>query len=191
MHVKKYLMLFLILSGVIEIKSQIQDSSYLNTERLNWFISFNCGAQMSGIKDEDFVSSNFTPLFNVKTGKWFSPLIAIQIGYKGFYFNYIDDDLKHKYNYLYTETVFNLLNVINPDRKNKKWSLLPHAGFGIFRNQLLNKTQACLNIGIQNNYFITNNVEISIDFSSIIGWRIYQADEDILPSLTVGLNYFL
>jgi hypothetical protein len=30
---------------------------------------------------------------------------------------------------------------------------------------------------------------VGISLSAIMGWDIYQEDEDIIPSLTFGLNY--
>jgi len=174
---------------VIEIKSQAQDSSYLNKEKLSWFISVNYGAQMSGIKDEDFVSTNYSPLLNITLGKVFSPLFSIQLGYKGFYFNYIDDDFKHHYNFYYAEVLFSPINALYPTRNNKDWDLMLHAGIGIFDNNFLNKNQGCVNVGVQNNFKITDNIQAIIDISSIVGWRIYQGDEDILPSISVGIIY--
>lgn len=176
---------------MIDIKSQDQKSMDLNELNYSWFASINYGLQMSGIKDEDFVSSNYTPLFNLTFGKSITPLFAVQIGYKGFYFNYIEDDLNHHYNYFYSEVLFNLNNAIFPDRINKNWSLLMHAGAGYFYNHTYGKPNFCANIGIQNNYQITDHINASLNISSIIGWDIYQGDEDILPGITVGIVYFI
>ncbi len=189
MQVKNYLFICLIFTSVIEIKSQVQDSSNLDDVNLSWFLSINYGAQMSGIKDEDFVGSNYSPLLKAMFGKWISPLFAFQIGYKGFYFNYIEDDIKHHYNYFYGETLFNLNNAVQPNRENKNWKLLLHSGAGYFLNQSYNKSQLCLNIGIENNYQLSDRITVNIDLASIIGWRIYQGDEDILPGITVGFSY--
>ena len=48
------------------------------------------------IKKEDFVGSNYSPLLNIAVGKWFAPSIALQLGYKGWYFNTISDEEKHR-----------------------------------------------------------------------------------------------
>ena len=188
---KNYLILCLIFTSVIEIKSQMQKPSNFDDVNLRWFLSINYGSQMSGIKSEDFVSSNYSPLFNVTFGKWVTNLFALQIGYKGFYFNYIEDDVKHHYNYFYGEVLFNLNNAIYTDRINKNWSLLLHAGAGYFYNHTYSKPNFCTNIGIQNNYKITDYISANLDISSIIGWDIYQGDEDILPGITVGIVYFI
>ena len=189
MFLKKYLFVFFILTFPTVTKSQVQDTLNLDKTEQNWFVSVNYGYQMSGIKDEDFVISNFTPLFNITVGKWFLPYLALQIGYKGFYFNYIGDDIKHHYNYFYGEAVLNLNNAVQPERINQSWSLLLHAGAGYFYNHIYGKSNLCVNIGLQNNYQITNQFQATLDISSIIGWDIYQGNEDILPGITVGLIY--
>jgi len=189
--VKNYLFICFLFVSIIDIKSQDQKSMDLNELNYPWFASLNYGFQMSGIKDEDFVSSNYTPLFILTIGKRISPLFAVQIGYKGFYFNYIEDDLKHHYNYYYIETFFNLNNAIDPGRLNKNWNLELHAGAGIFDNHLPGKMQGCINLGIQNSYFLSDRVQVNIDISSIIGWKIYQGDEDILPGITAGIIYLI
>lgn len=144
---------------------------------------------MSGIKSEDFVSSNYSPLFNITVGKWFLPFVAVQIGYKGFYFNYIEDDIKHYYNYFYSEALLNINHAINPNSASKKWNLLFHTGAGYFYNHTYGKPNICANLGIQNSYLITDRLQATIDISSIIGWDIYQGDEDILPGISFGIIY--
>jgi hypothetical protein len=48
-----------------------------------WQVTLGIGTQMSGIKDEDFIASNYAPLLDISVGKWFSPVLALQLGYKG------------------------------------------------------------------------------------------------------------
>jgi len=180
-----------ILSFLTIAKSQAQNTANLNEAEQSWFVSLNYGYQMSGIKSEDFVMSNYSPLFNITAGKWFSQYMALQIGYKGFYFNYIEDDIKHHYNYFYGEAVLNLNNAVNPERINQSWSLLLHAGTGYFYNHVYRKPDICANIGLHNNYQITNQIQVTLDLASIIGWDIYQGDADILPGITAGVVYFI
>ncbi|MBK9285077.1 MAG: hypothetical protein IPM51_12290 [Sphingobacteriaceae bacterium] len=153
---KNCLIISLILLFLSVNKSQAQDSSNMIEAEQTWFIGINAGMQMSGYKSEDFISSNYSPLFNFTAGKWFSPLLALQIGYKGFYFYSISDDLKHHYNFLYGEAVLNLNNAIDPERSNKDWSLLLHTGVGYFYNHSYGKPNTCVNIGFQNTYQIAN-----------------------------------
>jgi len=166
-----------------------QDNVEDSKVELNSFIAVNIGPQMSGLKDEDFISSNYTPLFNVVYGKWISSQFAYQLGYKGFYFNAIADNFKHHYNYFYAEAVLNANNFIDPERISKSWNLLLHLGPGYFYNHTYGKPNVCLNIGAQNSFQITDKFQLNIDVAAIIGWDIYQGDEDILPSITVGLTY--
>ena len=189
MHPKRYLSISLILLLLIVPNSQGQNKSNQNEAENSWFVSANYGYQMSGIKSEDFVSSNYTPLFNFTFGKWFSSYLALQIGFKGFYFNYIEDDIKHHYNYYYGEAVINLNNALKPKRINKSWSLLIHAGVGYFYNHVYDRANIYANIGVQNTYQLTDKFQATLDISSIIGWDIYQGDEDILPGISLGIIY--
>ncbi|MBU0557995.1 MAG: hypothetical protein KKG93_00155 [Bacteroidetes bacterium] len=189
MHPKKYLFILLILSFSTLTKSQAQNSSIINEPGLSYFVSLNYGYQMSGIKSEDFVSSNYTPLFNISAGKWFNPYFALRIGYKGFYFNYIEDDTKHHYNFFYGEAVVNFNNLVFPSSINKSWSLLLHAGAGYFYNHVYGSPNICANIGVQNNFQIASQFQMTLDITPIIGWGIYQGDKDILPGITVGITY--
>jgi hypothetical protein len=91
-----------------------------------WQISASVGTQISGIKDEDFVRSNYSPLIEIPSG----------------YF----------YNFDYK------------------------------------RPNICANIGIAYNYLLINNLYCNFKISSIMGWDIYQGDQDILPSISVGIG---
>ena len=155
----------------------------------DWQITLRIGTQMSGIKDEDFVASNFSPLLNVTFGKWFSPVLALQVGYKGWYFNTISDDKKHNYGYYYGEAVLNTNRLFSPYRQPGKWSLYLHFGSGYFYNYNYDRPNVCMDMGISNNYRISERIRASLDISAIAGWDIYQGDEDILPGVTLGVAY--
>lgn len=104
----KYFILFLIFFSNNFISAQTDTEDVKTNSGLNWFVSPGIGFQMSGIKDEDFISHNITPLVNVAAGKWFSPELALQLGFKGFYYNAIADDKKHHYYFIYGEALMNL-----------------------------------------------------------------------------------
>ncbi len=146
---------------------------------------------MSGIKDEDFKFSNFSPLFNINVGKWYSEYIALQVGYKGFYFKYIMDERKHYYNYFYSGVAVNLFPFIIPCKINKNVNIYLHAGAGYFYKYDYDKSNICSNSGIQMNYKIQEKFLINFNPSSIIGWDIYQGNWDILTGVTIGVTYFL
>ena len=155
----------------------------------DWQVSLRIGTQMSGIKDEDFVASNFSPLLDVSLGKWFSPVIALQVGYKGWYFNTISDEEKHNYGYYYGEAVLNVNRLFKHYKDSCKWSLYLHGGSGYFYNYTYNRPNVCADFGISNNYRISSMFQVSLDISAIAGWDLYQGDEDILPGISLGIAY--
>jgi len=187
----KYYLIYVLLTFLVISESNAQNSIDLEKLENRYFISLNFGSQMSGIKDEDFISSNYSPLFNFTVGKWFTPYLAFQIGYKGFYFYTIADEIKHHYNYLYGEAFINLNNFISPNRINRNWNILLHGGPGYFYNHVYGRASIHINIGIQNTYQLTNRIHASVNIASIVGWDIYQGNKDILPGITAGITYFL
>lgn len=144
---------------------------------------------MSGIKDEDFIPSNYSPLLNLTAGKWLGKWWGLQLGYKGLWFNTISDDIRHHYTYLYTELMVDANTLITKSNKPRFWSLVLHAGPGYFYNNHYKKSNICGNLGMQNQFRINHQLSISIDIAAIVGWDIYQGDEDILPGVSGGLVY--
>ena len=155
----------------------------------DWQVSLRFGTQMSGIKDEDFVASNFSPLLNVSLGKWFSPVIALQVGYKGWYFNTIADEKKHAYGFYYGEAVLNTNALLKNYNQSCRWSLYLHFGSGYFYNYDYDRPNVCADMGISNNYRISDRFQACLDVSAIVGWDIYQGDDDILPGISFGIAY--
>ena len=156
----------------------------------NWFVSYAYGVQISGIKSEDFVQSNITPAFTLCMGRWISPEIALQIGYKGSYFHTIADNDRHYYNFIYGDVLFNINKIIDTKKITKgKWNLIFHPGGGYFYNVYYKRANICANIGMKNSYKISNQVDIFVDISAIVAWDIYQGNEDILPSCEFGVSY--
>lgn len=158
-------------------------------EKHEWFLNINYGVQMSGIKNEDFVPSNYSPVYRISIKKNFSKTLGAQIGYQGRYFRAITDDLRWTYDFIFIEGVLNFTNLVNKKNKETNYKLLFHAGPGYFYHHLYNRSDVHLNIGASNLYKIANNLELNLDLSAIAGWDIYQGDNDILPNLTLGLVY--
>ncbi len=170
--------------------SQNNNNTYSQAYSKSWIVSSSFGVQISGIKSEDFISSNVAPSFLLSVGTWFTPEIALQIAYKGFYFHTISDNDKHHYHFIFGEVLLNLNELINGAKKNSnKWSIIFHPGAGYFYNKNYNRPNVCGNIGIINSVKLTNHFDIFMDISAIMGWDIYQGDEDILPSCVLGLSY--
>lgn len=182
------ILILLLLALFMPVNAQHDNhSAVVETQSAAWFVTANIGTQMSGIKSEDFVGSNYSPLVNVTAGRWFVPYMGLQIGYKGHYFNYIGDDFRHHYNFFYGEALFNVHQLLQP--QNKIWNLIIHAGAGYFHNHHYGRPNICANAGIQQQFRIVDNVHLLWDVSAIMGWDIYQGDEDILPGTSFGLSY--
>ena len=173
------------------IIAQPTDPTTSESSRLHWFLTGAGGIQMSGIKNEDFISSNIAPLVDISTGKWFTPYLALQIGYRGYYFNTIADSNRHHYGFYYGEVVIDLNRLIKPTPTPGMWSLHLHAGSGYFYNYHYRQPNICASFGLVNNLRLTKHLHVFLDLSAIFGWDIYQGDEDILPGVTVGLTYLI
>lgn len=180
-----YLLNVIFLIFLINITSFSQDPN-VNLNHKCYFLSFSYGYQMSGIKGEDFALSNFSPIYNINFGTWFSQSWGIQIGYKGYFFKYIMDNYKHFYNFYFFEGFVSLNELLN-FQKSDLWDLFLHAGLGYFYNHSYKKSNICLNTGITNVFNIIDRFYLSVSISSIAGWDIYQGNWDILPSLSVGI----
>jgi len=63
-----------------EMYSQNHQRNDTNKNR-SAFVDLYFGTQVSGIRKEDYVSSNFTPYFQFTIGNWFSPYLALAVNY--------------------------------------------------------------------------------------------------------------
>lgn len=176
---------------ILPFVSKAQDNGQADIKNVwgKWQVSLNFGTQMSGIKDEDFVAGNYAPLLNVSAGKWFSPALALQVGYKGWYFHQIIDDKKYNYGYYYGEAVLNVNSLFRNFDDSCIWSIYLHGGSGYFYNYTYERPNICADMGITNNIRLTKNFQANLDVSAIVGWDIYQGNEDVLPGISLGINY--
>ena len=189
MKLWNFFLILLIQGGSFQLKAQESEIQALVHESTNVHFSLSAGAQMSGIKNEDFVSNNIAPLVIVSVGKWFTPLLALQLGYRGNYYNTISDDKKHHYNYFFGESVFNLNKMVNPKKQLNSFNILFHAGAGYFYNHVYGRPNVLAHLGLSGDYKLTEQLSITTNFSAIMGWDIYQGNEDILPGISLGLSY--
>lgn len=188
---KSHLLIILLLISVTVV-SQTENRSEQLYSKKQWFISAAFGVQMSGIKDEDFISKNIAPALTIGAGVWLTPKIALQLSYKGPYFYTIADDDKHPYYFIFGEVLLNVNEIVNGKKKNKsKWSLILHSGAGYFYNSYFNQANFNGNLGLINNIKLMDRLDVFMDVSFIVGWDIYQGDEDILPSAVIGIVYSL
>lgn len=157
-----------------------------------WFISTGYGAQISGIKSEDFISSNVSPVTSLNIGRWFSKEIALSIGYRGVYFRTIADKEKHYYNYFNGRVFLNLNEIFKIKQIFiNKLDFRLIAGTGYFNNNYYQRPNICSEVGIHLNYSISEKISLYSETSAVIGWDIYQGDEDILPGILFGINYLI
>lgn len=182
-------LILLIQGATFQLKAQDPEIQASVHERANVYISLSAGAQMSGIKSEDFVSNNIAPLMAVSIGKWFTPVLTLQLGYRGNYYYTITDDKKHHYNYFFGETVFNLNKLVSPKKQLNRFNILFHVGSGYFYNHYYDSPNICAHFGLSGDYKLTDRLNTFINISAIMGWDIYQGDEDILPGILFGLSY--
>lgn len=175
------LLLFLLLLNTTLISAK----EVVNSK--NWFISPGIGIQMSGIKREDFIQSNYSPLYEISVGKWFTSLLSLEFGYRGTYFYLISDNIKHYYNYYYGNVIFNLNSLVINEEKDYKYAILLKLGSGYFYNKSYNQPNICASLGISNEFIITDKLSIILNVNAILGWDIYQGNEDILPGISIGI----
>lgn len=184
------LWLILLFSNSSFAQTADSEKSFSRPDHREWFVSVSGGVQISGYKKVDFVSSNVSPLINVTAGKWFAPELAIRVGYKGPYFHTISNDEKNYYRYFYSDALFNISQLIASRRPvESRYAFLAYAGSGYFYNETYGRPNVCANLGISNNIRLLKGLSASFDISAIIGWDIYQGDEDILPGVSFGFTY--
>lgn len=158
-----------------------------NTLTDNYFyIDTYWGTQVSGIRKEDYVLSNYSPYYQFSIGRWFTPYLALALSYQGPYFNFIGDEYKHKYIYIDGQVVFNINNIVC--NKYSFWNIHLIIGSGYFYNYFYKRPNICANAGFVNEFKINDNLYIKIKMSAIMGWAIYQNDKDALPNISLGLS---
>ncbi|MFY0631408.1 MAG: hypothetical protein JXR05_13565 [Flavobacteriaceae bacterium] len=189
--VSKILFLFacVIFVSIQNIKAQSSIDDLV--ENTSWFISLDYGVQMSGIKSEDFVSSNYSPVHRFSIGKWISPSIAVNVGYQGRYFRAISDNYKYSYDFYFIEGVLSVGHIFSKDKKQRFYDLLLHAGPGYFNHHRYGRSRIHGNLGAANVFSISKKTKLKLDISAIVGWDIYQGDNDILPNMSFGIFYSL
>lgn len=183
------LLFFLVISMGSKLTAQSNAQTSSEEKPKGWFVEISIGIQMSGYKKVDFIPSNYSPLIKIAAGKWLGRRWGLQLGYKGLWFNTISDDIRHYYTFIYPELIIHANKFFTKKDTPRIWSLILHAGPGFFYNNHYQKPNICANIGVQNQFSINDQFAINIDIAAIIGWDIYQGDEDILPGTSIGLSY--
>jgi hypothetical protein len=186
---KFYLIIFCLLISLPTF-SQSKNKNLTFNFKNSFFVSTSVGIQISGIKKEDFIIDNVAPAFVIATGTWLTSQIGLKLSYQGPYFYYIADDDKHPYYFIFAEALLNASNIVNKQSYNKKkWSLILHSGPGYFYNNYFKQASLNINLGILNNIKLNEHFDLFTDVSFVVGWDIYQGDEDILPSFVFGVAH--
>ncbi len=186
--VKKKLIVIFILAFAMSPENvlfgQSPDSSKADTKG-KYYIDLYFGVQVSGIRKEDYVPSNYTPYIQMSVGKWFVPSLALALNYQGPYFNFIGDDFRHNYLYLGADALLNLNSLFAVSNADL-WNMNVFAGPGVLFNNFYSKTNFCLNVGVINDFKIKKDWSLKFKIAAIIGHSIYQEDIDILPNISLG-----
>lgn len=190
LNFKSFLLVVFFLSFIsFPIHSQAKKTRELKKNK-EWFLELDLGIQMSGIKPEDFVKSNYSPLYRLSAGKWVTERIALKFGYQGRHFNTISHTRKRFYDFYHGEVVFDVKKHLKKENISRQFhELLFHLGGGYFYNFDYNRPNITGIIGVTNNFYFWDSYAIKLDISSVFGWDIYQNNDDILPSISLGVVY--
>lgn len=172
---------------IINLSGQ-NDKLQITQHKGSFYVDFYAGAQVSGIRKEDYVPSNFAPYVQFSLGKWIVPYLAISINYQGPNFHFIGDSFKHKYLYIDGQVILDINSLFKT--QYKALNIQAMAGGGLFYNYLYDRPNVCGTVGLLNEFKLTNTISIKLKLAAIMGWDIYQGDEDILPSMSLGVSYF-
>jgi hypothetical protein len=148
------------------------------------FIGLEIGAQLSGIRKEDFVSNNISPRVNIYIGKELNSVLSIQGGYEGFYFNTIANSDRRCYNYYNLK----LQHLLFLSRTNSNNQIGFQIGGGLFDNNHYNRPNLVGDVGLVGLIAVQNKTQLIFRINSILGWDLYQGDEDIINAFTLGLK---
>ena len=192
MKIRWYLSLFFLL---LSFSGSAQDAS------VPWFVSINIGEQHSGIRKEDYVVSNFSPLIAIEGGKYFMPGIAFRMGLKGVYYNFISDSDKHYYGYVYGDLVIDIHSLIK-FRPDRIWNTQVYIGGGAVYNRYpyLNayvgkldypngRLLSACELGLTNLFRVSSWLRLGVDVCGIAGWGLYQDSVDMMPSASIEAVY--
>lgn len=186
------ILVFFLATALTSITSA-QNTSITSTitstyKRGAFFLDAYIGTQVSGIRKEDYVSSNFAPYFQVSIGKVITQNISLNINFQGPYFNFIGDNNKHSYQFLGSDLIVCMNRLFNT-KYSGNWYLYLFAGPGILFNNYLNKTNLCFNGGLINEYRY-KSIGIKLKISAIGGYKIYQHDKDALTNISIGISKY-
>lgn len=160
----------------------------------NWFIGVSGGAQIYfGDHDKQMKTMDrLTPAFNASLGKWFTPGLAVRVGYtglkvKGLTHNSwysakthstgeIYQDVKHKedlgkleiqkfkYHHLHADIMLNVSQMLGGYKEDRFYSLMPYMGLGwAWVPEEPKTSEPSINIGFNNAFRLSNAFNLTLD----------------------------
>jgi hypothetical protein len=181
--------LVLLFISAFTISTSAQNTNNNSTHKKeNLYFDAFIGTQVSGIRSEDYVTSNFAPYFQVSVGKILSDKFSVNINFQGPYFNFIGDDYKHNYQFLGSDLLLDLFKAFNKSYCGN-WNLYLFAGPGLLFNNYINKTNFCISGGLITEYRY-KTIGFKFKVSAIAGFKIYQHDRDALTNTSIGISKY-
>jgi len=183
--IRKIALIVCFLLIIINLSAQ-NDNLSISQNNGVFFIDIYAGTQVSGIRKEDYVISNFAPYVQFSLGKWIVPYLALSINYQGPYFHFISDSFNHKYLYIDGQVILDINSIFKT--QYKALNIQAMAGGGLFYNYFYDRPNVCGTVGLLNEFILTKTISIKLKLATIMGWDIYQGDEDILTNMSIGLS---
>ncbi len=139
----------------------------------NWFVSVGgefqaayLSEEESGISGNPFSTKRGTFGFDVAVGKWFTPSIGLRTKFQAAWSKRVlTENNHHAYDYwnLHEDVMFNLSNMFCGYNEKRVWNFIPYFGLGVARNMSMNNYDLTYNVGLLNNFRITNHWSIFLD----------------------------
>jgi len=152
----------------------------------NNFLFFGVGPQVSGIRKEDYVYSNVSPKLRLVYGKRVNEKFDVALGFEGMYFKMILNQDKRYYNYWNLLLSQEIYAIELGAEKKIKFKL--STGGGLLNNIYFNQLGFVGEIGVNLEIVSFNNNRIVIYPNSIMGWDLYQGDNDIINGILLGYS---
>jgi outer membrane protein OmpA-like peptidoglycan-associated protein len=219
------ILLLMVFSG---FKAFSQDSDTTDTTgniwKTGWHVDAGGGVQVlfsSDVKNLSFMQ-RFTPLISLSAGKWFSPFWGVRLQLSGYSLNgfstlegtYLsnpdpvrsqvtirpDGSYRHYLRYLnaHAAVEVSLRNLIDGYKENRRWDIIPSAGFGYLRSLGYKGTPATNNLSthfsLKGKYALTSSWDINLESSSAVfngdfDGRITSRKYEAYSGITLGVSY--
>ncbi|MDD4848021.1 MAG: hypothetical protein PHR53_04560 [Bacteroidales bacterium] len=187
---KKHLFIgLLLLCSCYIADAQYNYKKYSRKGNNDWALSANGGIQIAGVAPSKWQKENIAPYMRIAAEKWLKTAVGLRFGLQGLSFNYVGDHSKHPYVGLFGEAMFNTNYIFNGYNPNRIWLLNLDIGVCFMYDWYKNIPNFCFTGGLTNSFRLTDALYFNFTIASMFGWSIYESNEDLLPSFSVGLTY--